>query len=761
MFINYTNHKSSGWGEKQKAAAEKYGEIIDLDFPNVSPEWSEEELYQLADQECGKILDLLKGNPDSAVLCQGECALNFLIVKFLLDEGVKVVTAVTERDVDEVRKGEVIEKRSKFVFQKFRAYDSKRRPTKEQEIYPSVRRKNGKDDQDIILITAMGAGGYQTTVYEDEGGKEIATTGYAFDAVVKNENPNKMLLIGTENSDWCSLIKWYSKDKNLSEKEKAEGEELGKKFKDNSKIDWRQAENYICEHAHFDEVKRALIPNGSNEKEQKEYFNILFTTFIGMLKSDKPTRIILDISNGFRSIPLYMMMFIRYVGTMSSEKISYTVYYGMFDARNREKNTTPLVKLNTISELTDWMNAISEFRSMGSVKKLYQCLGMEKEDQKNPEDKKKIAELMDEFLSFDYALNSNNLYYLQKGIDFITTMEVEKMPLSAQAQLMLSDLRDNFANRFKNANGMWRYSKILVAYAQLCMEQGRYGSAAVSLQEGIITYIMERYVKTYLQEKRNLNDEQYEKYMQEYKNRSPVKEHLDSKSRVYETGKEEYLSERMKEFFRLYLDIKKYIRNVNAHIIRSEEVPNPEKMAEWLNHSIQLLTEDMEQFVATEKNIGFAALYEDFSLAETFDSSNAPLKAAAKLFRPAEDGSWILTDERRPERRETNQKILQEAGVDIEKIETLRKELLLLKMQRGNIERFMKNNLSEIPLIRKFLTTWIIKDGKDADKNTIRSYLSTRANAKGVVKSGYERMTAAMQNNLTEEVVRCLLSEEK
>ena len=38
------------------------------------------------------------------------------------------------------------------------------------------------------------------------------------------------------------------------------------------------------------------------------------------------------------------------------------------------------------------MNAISEFRSMGSVKKLYQCLGMEKEDQKNPEDKKKIAE---------------------------------------------------------------------------------------------------------------------------------------------------------------------------------------------------------------------------------------------------------------------------------------------------------------------------------------------------------------------------------
>lgn len=631
MFINYTNHKSSGWGEKQKAAAEKYGEIVDLDFPNVSPELSEEAIYQLADQECGKILKLLKDKANSAVLCQGECALNFLIVKFLLDERVKVVTAVTERNAEEVRNGEVIEKRSRFVFQKFRAYDSRRRPAKKQaEIYPSVRRKDGKDDQDIILVTAMGAGGYQTTVYEDEDGKEIATTGYAFDAVVKNENPNKLLLIGTEKSDWCSLIKWYSKDKNLSEKEKAEGEELGGKFGKNSKTDWKPAENYICKHAHFDEVKRALIPNGSNEKEQEEYFNILFMTFKGMLKSDKPTRIILDISNGFRSIPLYMMMFIRYVGTMSSEKISYTVYYGMFDARNREKNTTPLVKLNTISALTDWMNAISEFRSTGSVKKLYQCLGMEKEDQKNPEDQKKIAQLMDEFLSFDYALNSNNLYYLQKGIDFIRNMKVENLPLSPQAQLMLSDLRDNFAKRFKNSTGMWHYSKILVAYAQLCMEQGRYGSAAVSLQEGIITYIMERYVKTYLQEKNNLDDKQYEKYMQDYRNRSRVKERLDNKVGAYETGKEEHLSERMKEFFRLYLDIKKYIRNVNAHIIRSEEVPNPEKMTEWLNRSIQLLTEDMKQLVVTEKSLGFAALYADFSLNETAGPSAHALKAAAR-----------------------------------------------------------------------------------------------------------------------------------
>ena len=51
------------------------------------------------------------------------------------------------------------------------------------------------------------------------------------------------------------------------------------------------------------------------------------------------------------SIPLYMMMFIRYVGMISNKRISYTVYYGMFDAR--QGNATPLVNLNTVSELTE------------------------------------------------------------------------------------------------------------------------------------------------------------------------------------------------------------------------------------------------------------------------------------------------------------------------------------------------------------------------------------------------------------------------
>lgn len=762
MFINYTNHNSSGWGEKQKAEAEKYGEIVNFDFPNVSPELTEEELYQLANAECKKILALLdekQARENSAVLCQGECALNFLIVKFLLSEKIKVVTAVTERNVEEVTHGEVVEKRSKFVFQKFRFYDnrmrqSEKQPEKQPEeqpgIYPSVTRKNKEKDQDVILITAMGANRYQTTVYGDENGKKIATTGYAFDAVVGKENPNKLLLIGTEESKWSFLVKWYSKKKELSEKERAEGEALGELLGDEkterrNKVDaWNKAETYICKHANFDEVKRVLIPNGSNEKEQKEYFNALFPVFKEMIKQGKETKIILDISNGFRSIPLYMMMFIRYVGAISNEKITYTIYYGMYEARDKNTNITPLVELSTVSELTDWVNAISEFRNMGSVKKLYQCLNMEREAQKTEANKNKIINLIGEFQHFDYALNSNNLYYLQKGIDFIVKLKVEEWPLSGQAQLMLSDLQKNFAERFNNNTERWHYSKILIGYAKLCIDQGRYGSAAISLQEGIITYIMERYLEKGIKKRKKLNDEEYKKYIQEYKNRNPVKIYFDKKRKKYEDKGYKKLSDRTKEFFVLYEKIKDSIRNVDAHIISSEEVPNPEEMTEWLNKSIMYMVDDMEQLNSTDRSLGFDVLYKDYFVDRII-----------RILEPEKNKKWILENIEKLQLKKEDKETLKEEGIDIRKMECLRQELLLFKKEFGNIEKIIENDFCKFPDIKRFICQWIESDNRntnvDVNTDMIRSYMRDKNG-----KSGYERLSLVMQKDIIKEVIEYL-----
>lgn len=113
-FINFTNHPSDKWDDKQTEAAEIYGKIIDVPFPAVNPKASEEDIKQLAKQCIEQIIKL----QPSCVLCQGEFTLSFYVVNKLKLKGIKVVSACSERNV--VEQGE--KKIAVFRFVQFREY---------------------------------------------------------------------------------------------------------------------------------------------------------------------------------------------------------------------------------------------------------------------------------------------------------------------------------------------------------------------------------------------------------------------------------------------------------------------------------------------------------------------------------------------------------------------------------------------------------------------------------------------------------------
>ncbi len=128
MLINYTNHPSELWSEKQKKVAiENYGEIIDIPFCSVNPDWSEEEVYEIACREYEKILKRIE-NKKSTVLCQGEFTLSFLLIKFLIWKKIEVVSAVSNRVVEERIENGVHKKTAIFEFQGFRSYDTRNFP---------------------------------------------------------------------------------------------------------------------------------------------------------------------------------------------------------------------------------------------------------------------------------------------------------------------------------------------------------------------------------------------------------------------------------------------------------------------------------------------------------------------------------------------------------------------------------------------------------------------------------------------------------
>ena len=119
MFINFTNHPSAKWSSEQREAAETYGEIRDMPFPDVEPDGDEEYVSRLAEQY---VTEILASRP-AAVLCQGEMTLSFAVADALRREGITVLAACSERATAEKAgaNGETI-KTIEFRFVRFRKY---------------------------------------------------------------------------------------------------------------------------------------------------------------------------------------------------------------------------------------------------------------------------------------------------------------------------------------------------------------------------------------------------------------------------------------------------------------------------------------------------------------------------------------------------------------------------------------------------------------------------------------------------------------
>ena len=117
MVVNYSNHPSSTWSERQIRAAEKLGKgIVDIPFPNVPPNMGIMELAAYSEEKRKKIEEYC---PD-AVMCQGEFCMAYAVITRLKARGIKVVAACSERKVKE--EPGTGRKEVEFEFVQFREY---------------------------------------------------------------------------------------------------------------------------------------------------------------------------------------------------------------------------------------------------------------------------------------------------------------------------------------------------------------------------------------------------------------------------------------------------------------------------------------------------------------------------------------------------------------------------------------------------------------------------------------------------------------
>lgn len=121
MLLNLSNHPSQNWDKIQiKAAINAYGQIKDIPFPGIDPEWNIKKIDSLAKEYSSKIqIELLSCPANSfAVHLMGETAFCFSLANILKRKKINCVCSTTRRNA--VENNGV--KTSIFEFVQFRNY---------------------------------------------------------------------------------------------------------------------------------------------------------------------------------------------------------------------------------------------------------------------------------------------------------------------------------------------------------------------------------------------------------------------------------------------------------------------------------------------------------------------------------------------------------------------------------------------------------------------------------------------------------------
>lgn len=119
VFVNLTNHPSAMWSAEQLAAAERFGQIIDMSFPTVPPEATADEVHLLAERLVKDVLRIKEDGHTITVHVMGEHTLTCAVVAKLKAREVKCVASTSERDAVMLPDGKKI---SEFKFVQFREY---------------------------------------------------------------------------------------------------------------------------------------------------------------------------------------------------------------------------------------------------------------------------------------------------------------------------------------------------------------------------------------------------------------------------------------------------------------------------------------------------------------------------------------------------------------------------------------------------------------------------------------------------------------
>jgi len=335
-----------------------------------------------------------------------------------------------------------------------------------------------------ILISFLGTGGLiqktedPKTVHEPReyraaeyrmGDDSLGEHSFLSLALKQHTNADSIILIGTPHSMWDALYLKLNdgKDDDIY----YEIADACEKASHDSQLKiphQKLLEEKLGKNSHI-----ILIKYGINENELNE--NIEKVLEINQFIHDRD-ELIVDVTHGFRSLPILIMQLLFYLQTVSNKHINIShIYYGMLEAA-LELKYAPVVDLKRTLDISQWITAADEFKNFGNAHQISKLL--EGEDKEAAQRLAKFSDLM----------NLNHLCGIRSAAQDLAAIK-DRQYDSILPNMVVTPIVKEFYNKFHNVEPL---SLFELRLAEWQMQHHNYTAAYLTVTEAIVTNVCER-----------------------------------------------------------------------------------------------------------------------------------------------------------------------------------------------------------------------------------------------------------------------------
>lgn len=235
------------------------------------------------------------------------------------------------------------------------------------------------------------------------------------------------------------------------------------------------------------------IPDGKDSDEMWEIFEVIFDEL------QDGDELYLDITNSFRYLPMLLVVLVNYAKLLKNVKVK-AIFYGNYEARDKESNIAPIMDLLPLSVLQDWTLAASDYLRYGQVEKLFEL----SESSlipilKNTETRTKDAEKLRSFVTKLKEMVEERTTC--RGYAIVGSKNVRKLKCTASEiqKVTIVQLRPIFEKIKQSLNDFDAKENVLncIKAAKWCCDNKLYQQATTILEEGLGTFLCCHYQLDY------------------------------------------------------------------------------------------------------------------------------------------------------------------------------------------------------------------------------------------------------------------------